>query len=320
MFDQRGTDGRKNERERTDNWGLILLFSLSSPLLSLVALVLRVLPLRARDSTFSRASVPTLHSTSGEEGERARGAGGEPLRRFDAQPSVRSPQSVSLSRPPDADLSVRAHTTMSTAISVFNYEFQGQVLSPAFSPPPSPVSDSNDSLEGDEDVPAVTTQRPSKRRMPQQQQQQQQQPKRRTFVNKKPKFPTRYHESLQPLSPCTMLPVKISRAADAPQKSGVDAERQKEFQKLMRNCDAEEVEVFLRAYSENIDINKFSEEGETALHTACHEGNVSCAEVLLRFGANPRITTRNGFSIVHLASFSGSTETLTLAINLNQKQ
>ena len=205
---------------------------------------------------------------------------------------------------------------MSTAISVFNYEFQGQVLSPAFSPPPSPVSDSNDSVEGDEDVTALTAQRPNKRRMPQQQQQ----PKRRTFVNKKPKFPTRYHESLQPLSPCTMLPVKTCRAVDAPQKSGVDAERQEEFLKLMRNCDAEELEVFLRAHSEDIDINKFSEEGETALHMACHEGNVPCAEVLLRFGANPRITTRNGFSVVHLASFSGSAETLTLAINLNQKR
>ena len=205
---------------------------------------------------------------------------------------------------------------MSTAISVFNYEFQGQVLSPAFSPPPSPVSDSNDSVEGDEDVTALTAQRPNKRRMPQQQQQ----PKRRTFVNKKPKFPTRYHESLQPLSPCTMLPVTICRAVDAPHKSGVDAERQEEFLKLMRNCDAEELEVFLRAHSEDIDINKFSEEGETALHMACHEGNVPCAEVLLRFGANPRITTRNGFSVVHLASFSGSAETLTLAINLNQKR
>ena len=206
---------------------------------------------------------------------------------------------------------------MSTAISVFNYEFQGQVLSPAFSPPPSPLSDSNDSVDGDEDVTSSTTCRPHKRRMPQQHQQQ---PKKRTFINKKPKFPTRYHESLQPLSPCTTLPVRICRGVDAPQKSGVDGERQEEFLRLMRNCDAEKVEVFLRAYSEDIDINKFSEEGGTALHMACHEGNVSCAEVLLRFGANPRITTRNGFSIVHLASFSGSADTLTLAINLNQKE
>ena len=281
----------------------------SAPLLSSAALVLRVQPLRARDSPFSRASVPTLHSTPFGVSASGEGRGAQALNR---------PQSVSPSRPPDADLFVPS--AMSTAISVFNYEFQGQVLSPAFSPPPSPVSDSNDSVEGDEDVIAPTTQRPHKRRMPQQQQQNQQQPKRRTFVNKKPKFPTRYHESLQPLSPCTMLPVTICRAVDAPHKSGVDAERQEEFLKLMRNCDAQEVEVFLRAHSENIDINKFSEEGETALHMACHEGNVSCAEVLLRFGANPRITTRNGFSIVHLASFSGSPETLTLAINLNQKQ
>ena len=205
---------------------------------------------------------------------------------------------------------------MSTAISVFNYEFQGQVLSPAFSPPPSPVSDSNDSVEGDDDAPAVSKPRPSKRRMPRQQQQS----NSRSFVNKKPKFPTRYHEMLQPLSPVTMLPVKIHQEVNAPQKPGVNAERQEEFLKLMRTCDAEEVEVFLRAHSENIDINKFSEEGETALHTACHEGNVSCAEILLRFGANPRITTRNGFSIVHLASFSGSAETLAFAISLNQKQ
>ena len=213
---------------------------------------------------------------------------------------------------------------MSTSISVSNYMFQGQVLSPAFSPPPSPESDDGDSdsdgdtLEaGKGDIGDKPEESGRKRRMssppppppP---------PRQHQFVNKKPKFQTKYHAALQPLSPCTTLSVRSSRPAPPPANRVINVQRQEEFHKLMRGCDIDKIETFLRAHSENIDINKFSEAGETALHSACQEGNVVCAKVLLKFGANPRLSTRSGFSLFHLAAFAGSPEILSLVTEVRK--
>ena len=209
---------------------------------------------------------------------------------------------------------------MSTSISVSNYMFQGQVLSPAFSPPPSPESDDCDddnSLEaakednlGDKPEETGRKRRMSPPPSPP--------PRQHQFVNKKPKFQTKYHAALQPLSPCTTLSVRASRPAPIPSTRVINVQRQEEFHKLMRGCDTDKLETFLRAHSENIDINKFSETGETALHSACQEGNVSRAKVLLKFGANPRLATRSGFSLLHLAAFAGSPELLALVTEVRK--
>ena len=203
---------------------------------------------------------------------------------------------------------------MSSTISVFNYEFQGQVLSPAFSPPPSPPSDT-DSVEGDN----TTKRETKKRKMPHSQRS----PPPPQFVNKKPKFPTKYHEMLQPLSPVTTLPFRSAPTEQPPppvnvKSSEFKVQLQEEFLKLMRDCGVEKIETFLRQHSENIDINRFNSEGQTPLHEACLRGNVACAKTLLRFGANPRLANRDGFSILHLASFSGNSDLLLLAINLKK--
>ena len=198
---------------------------------------------------------------------------------------------------------------MSTSISASNYVFQGQVLSPAFSPPPSPESEEgndDDSIEvGERDVGDKPDQSGRKRKMSRPPTSP---PRQHQFVNKKPKFQTKYHAALQPLSPCTTLSVRASMPVALPHTRVINAQRQEEFHKLMRSCDTDKIETFLRAHSENIDINKYNEAGETALHSAFREGKVSCAKVLLKFGANPRLTTRSGFSLFHLAAFAGSSE------------
>ncbi len=207
---------------------------------------------------------------------------------------------------------------MSERISSSNYTFQGQVLSPAFSPPPSPSSDAEstnsvDEVDSRRQQPAM----PKKRRMSQQQQQQQKQ----VFVNKKPKFPTKYHEMLQPLSPVTTLPVwsrnQQRHYQPLPVKpTDINVQLQIEFLKMMRICEADTIESFLQQHSENVDINQFNEDGQTFLHQACQRGDTTCARVLLKFGANPRIANRDGFTIRHLASFSGNSELLLLVSGL----
>ena len=211
---------------------------------------------------------------------------------------------------------------MSTSISVSNYVFQGQVLSPAFSPPPSPESDDGSGGGGggdDDDSLEAGKQGESGRKRKMSPPPSPSPPRQHRFVNKKPKFQTKYHAALQPLSPCTTLSVRTSRPAVAPSATRViNVQRQEEFHKLMRGCDTDRIETFLRAHSENIDINKFGEAGETALHSACQEGNVSCAKVLLKFGANPRLATRSGFSLLHLAAFAGSPELLALVTEVRK--
>jgi ankyrin repeat protein len=86
----------------------------------------------------------------------------------------------------------------------------------------------------------------------------------------------------------------------------------------MRDCDVKKIECFLRQHSENIDINRFNVDGQTALHEACQLGNVACVKTLLLFGANPILTNRDGFSILHLSAFSGNPELLSIAMNLKQ--
>merc|ERR1712088_397505 len=141
---------------------------------------------------------------------------------------------------------------MSTTVCLNNYEYNGQVYSPAFSDPPSP-KDYN--LDSEEDVCDVEDSNLSPPMSPQKIESQRKTPntqlsvvnnrdiiintqlielpsakdlwrnklKRKQsdniekqsedeiptdnlpfrFVNKKPKFPTKYHEMLQPLSPVT---------------------------------------------------------------------------------------------------------------------
>jgi len=140
---------------------------------------------------------------------------------------------------------------MSTTVCLNNYEYNGQVYSPAFSDPPSPKDYNPDSEEDDlEDSNLSPPMSPQKREsqktntqlsvnnrdiiintpfieLPSAKDLWRNKLKRKQsdtekncdndmttdslhshfqFVNKKPKFPTKYHEMLQPLSPVTTFP------------------------------------------------------------------------------------------------------------------
>merc|ERR1711894_710521 len=214
--------------------------------------------------------------------------------------------------------------SMSTTVCASNYEYQGQVYSPAFSEPSSPMSST------------TSSQPPS--------------PKpdlkydfEEEFVSKRPKFANKYEEMLQPLDPVRTLPCHQikhnSRSKVVPKKthqSNVDKKLQEQFQNLMimvcssskqtadeknnvnnkRKADVDEVEDFLTEYLEKLDINQFNREGRTALQQSCLEGNLPLAKVLVKFGANSRIMTREGFSTLHLAVFSGHSHVMSYVMSL----
>ena len=159
----------------------------------------------------------------------------------------------------------------------------------------------------------------------------------------RPKFPTKYHEMLQPLSPVTTLPVESVIRRPLPNKTHItehDIHLQKKFHSLVDSAATCQVskttataednekelaltrvsslEDFLLRHSENIDVNQYNDDGQTALQQSCLAGNLSLVKLLVRFGANMRLTTREGFSILHIAAFSGHSDLLNFVMGQHQ--
>lgn len=202
------------------------------------------------------------------------------------------------------------------------YTCLGHVYSPAFSDPPSPMSTSSDSE--DRAVTVKMTEKAASESLvlstsPAQPQVLAQESQRK-FVNRKPHFPTIYHEALQPLLPVTTLPVPVTAPVTEPMtaNSKTSAVLQEQFLNLMRISDLSEIESFLREHSENMDLNRCANEwGELPLHEACVRGDLALAKLLIQFGADHRLTNRDGFSPLHLASFSGNAQLVNFVVNMN---
>ena len=76
-----------------------------------------------------------------------------------------------------------------------------------------------------------------------------------------------------------------------------------------------ELNEFLAENSDKININEYGEDGVTPLQRLCQNGGASIdaaevAAILVRFGADPRLTSRDGWSAFHMASFSGNLKLL----------
>ena len=121
------------------------------------------------------------------------------------------------------------------------------------------------------------------------------------------RFANKYEEMLQPLRPVTTLPCKTARLP--PRGPGSSKRKlsssQCQFESVIANGDVQRVEKFLSRHSTDVNMNQYNGEGRTALQQSCLEGNLPLAKVLVKYGANCRLTTRDGFSTIHLAAFSG---------------
>ena len=229
---------------------------------------------------------------------------------------------------------------MSTTICMYNFEYNGQVYSPAFSDPPSP-KDSDEEHETSSSPPptspltssaATSWQRnlKNKRTADNMSESGEQGYK---FVNKKPKYPTKFHEMLQPLSPVTTLPVDtvVGPVPSRTHQSKHDAVLQEDLYKLVRRRlqhfdQIHDLETFLMKHSENVDLNQYSsldandpDGGLNTFHMSCQHGDLPMAKLLIRFGANPKLTTREGFSTLHLAAFSGNSDLLFYVMSLKDR-
>ncbi len=138
------------------------------------------------------------------------------------------------------------------------------------------------------------------------------------FVEPASKIPrhvgTIYEERLAPLSPATALPVRTNTTAVSASRlrQRPDSDAQDRLLGLVLAADEVALESFLEAHAQSVDINQYdAAEGVTPLQRLCQEGGpVGMARLLVRYGADVRLTSRDGWSPLHMASVSGNHQLL----------
>ena len=87
---------------------------------------------------------------------------------------------------------------------------------------------------------------------------------------------------------------------------------------MIATKEASKIERFLAEHSTDVNINQYNLEGRTALQQSCVDGDLDLAKVLVKYGADHRLTTREGYPMLHLAAFSGHSELLLYILNLRK--
>lgn len=137
-------------------------------------------------------------------------------------------------------------------------------------------------------------------------------------VNKKPKYVgTIYEAMLAPISPVTTLPIQTVYKPSVK----CDPSVQTDFLDLVSLGKKSKLERFLRDNVESININQYNEDGLTPLQTVAQDGGEESAdigELLVKYGADTRLTSRDGWSAVHMATFSGNTRLMMYLLTCRQ--
>lgn len=67
---------------------------------------------------------------------------------------------------------------------------------------------------------------------------------------------------------------------------------QSEWIRLLRNC-------------VGVNVNVFDGDGQTPLHQSVIEGNLEMVKLLVQLGADVRLTNRDGWNALHIATYGG---------------
>lgn len=85
---------------------------------------------------------------------------------------------------------------------------------------------------------------------------------------------------------------------------------QARFNNALQNQDYRELQDLLDTSSDHIDINKYNQDGQTPIQQACISGQLAMVQLMIRYGADPNMRSRDGWATLHLASFYGNSEIL----------
>ena len=136
-------------------------------------------------------------------------------------------------------------------------------------------------------------------------------------VSKVPRYiGTIYEARLAPLSPVTTIPVPsyVGSAAVRPRQQ--DQQLQQRMLTLILRGDQLVLDQFLEENGKFVDVNQYGEDGVTPVQRICQSGgSVDLAKVLVKYGADLRLTSRDGWSPLHMAVFSGNYKLLSFIRN-----
>ncbi|CAM9670417.1 notch-regulated ankyrin repeat-containing protein [Lethenteron reissneri] len=95
---------------------------------------------------------------------------------------------------------------------------------------------------------------------------------------------------------------------------------QRIFQEAVSRGDTSKLQALLQdataGAGEQFNVNSFfGPEGQTALHRSVIAGNLELVKLLVQFGADPRLATRDGWSALHIAAFGGHQDIVLYLIN-----
>jgi len=120
-----------------------------------------------------------------------------------------------------------------------------------------------------------------------------------------PRYQNIYEERLQPL--------KTSQSEVRPMphpthQASYNPILQDRFNNALNNGNLRELQDLLDTRSDSIDINMFNSEGSTPIQQACMSGQLELVQLMIRYGADPNLSSRDGWSTLHMAAFSGHSE------------
>ncbi|XP_077986466.1 notch-regulated ankyrin repeat-containing protein-like [Glandiceps talaboti] len=80
---------------------------------------------------------------------------------------------------------------------------------------------------------------------------------------------------------------------------------QQVFQEAVKNGDTNELARLLETSRQDVNVNSYDCEGQTALHQSVLDGNLELVKVLVRFGADVKLANRDGWNALHIAAYGG---------------
>ena len=124
------------------------------------------------------------------------------------------------------------------------------------------------------------------------------------------RFKNIYEERLEPLYSVRTEPSLVRPVPKTTHRLEYDPEKQRKFDRLVEQRDLAGLETLLRHSSHDINLNQFDTVGQTPLQRFCASGDLNLVQLMVRYGADTQLCSRDGWSTLHYASYSGVREVL----------
>lgn len=105
----------------------------------------------------------------------------------------------------------------------------------------------------------------------------------------------------------------------ATHRSEFDTQIQSRFQNAVAKGDPGEINQILQLHSHSIDLNKYNEDGRTPLQHFVMSGHLGLVKLMIQFGADSRLRTKEGWSNLHIASFAGHTHIMSYILRSGKR-